>query len=378
MKQDFSFWEQDGFTPTQEICIIGGGLTGLNTGISILQKSPETTVSIIERTWLPLGASTRNAGFACFGSPTEILSDIKSMGKKEAVQLIGRRWKGLQLMLNRIDPLQIDYDNSGGYEMISDQIWLKIANEIPLLNQMIESEIGLKDTFQKAEIPDGIEGFDHAVFNPYEGQLHPVKLVLQLQQIFKSLGGNIFTGIEVSQLEEVKDQILIHCKRAPLLKAQKVIVTTNAFAKSLLPNLLVRGARNHVLVTSPIKDLKWKGTFHVDEGYIYFRNVGNRILLGGARNSDIDNEFTTEFGENQKVKDALYAFMKKHFGIDHTISIDYSWSGIIGVGDTKTPIVSRISNRIWAGVRLSGMGVALSSLIGEELAEDILLNSERQ
>jgi len=43
-------------------------------------------------------------------------------------------------------------------------------------------------------------------------------------------------------------------------------------------------------------------------------------------------------------------------------------SGIMGVGKQKTPIVKRVSNTIMCGVRLGGMGVALGSLVGKELA----------
>lgn len=376
MEYDYSYWEQDGFHPAPDVCIVGAGLTGLNTGISILQKFPTTKVCIIDRTWLPLGASTRNAGFACFGSPTEILADIRAMGEKAALDLVSRRWNGLQILLSRIDPDTIGYENNGGYELVDSETWLKIANQLPRLNTLIKQSTGLETTFQEVTVPQGIEGFDHAVFNPHEGQLHPVKLVMQLQQLFKSLGGNIFAGIQVKRIEEKTDHALIHCMTSPPIKATNVVITTNAFAADLIPGIFVRGARNLVMVTTPVSDLQWKGTFHVDEGFIYFRNVGNRILLGGARNVDLESEYTTEFGENQKVKASLDEFLKAHFAKNQEIQIEYKWSGIIGVGETKSPIVQQISTHIWAGVRLSGMGVALSALIAEELATDMMKKSK--
>ena len=55
-------------------------------------------------------------------------------------------------------------------------------------------------------------------------------------------------------------------------------------------------ARAQVLITKPIKNLQIKGTFHLDKGYYYFRNIDNRILFGGGRNLDFKTEETSEFG----------------------------------------------------------------------------------
>jgi hypothetical protein len=48
-----------------------------------------------------------------------------------------------------------------------------------------------------------------------------------------------------------------------------------------------------------------KGTFHLDRGYYYFRNIGNRILLGGGRNLNFDEENTTEFAQTEIVQNKL-------------------------------------------------------------------------
>ena len=52
-----------------------------------------------------------------------------------------------------------------------------------------------------------------------------------------------------------------------------------------------------------------------------------------------------------------------------TYEIDYSWAGIMGVGKTKKPIIKNISPSIACGIRLGGMGIAIGSLVGQELAE---------
>jgi glycine/D-amino acid oxidase-like deaminating enzyme len=72
-----------------------------------------------------------------------------------------------------------------------------------------------------------------------------------------------------------------------------VIYCTNAFSSKFLKNENIIPARGQILLTEPIEGLKLKGTFHYDEGFYYFRNLGNRVLLGGGRNQDFKTEETT-------------------------------------------------------------------------------------
>src|SRR4051812_30299749 len=89
-----SFWETESFL-NYDIIIIGSGIIGLSTAISIKEKSPGKSVLVLERGLFPSGASTRNAGFASFGSLTEILSDLKHTSPETILALTEKRWRGL-------------------------------------------------------------------------------------------------------------------------------------------------------------------------------------------------------------------------------------------------------------------------------------------
>ena len=151
--------------------------------------------------------------------------------------------------------------------------------------------------------------------------------------------------------------------------SKKVFVATNGFASQLLKSETIQPARAQVVVTEPIKNLKIKGTFHFDEGYYYFRNIDDRILFGGGRNLDFESEETTDFGETPIIQEKLEDLLQQMILPRQPVKIDRRWSGIMGVGGQKTPIVKHVSNSIYCGVRLGGMGVALGSLVGKELAE---------
>jgi len=94
-----SLWEKQSFL-SSDIIIIGAGITGLSSAASIKESNPEISVTILESGILPSEASTKNAGFACFGSVTELLSDIDSIGEDSMADLVEQRWKGLEKKLN--------------------------------------------------------------------------------------------------------------------------------------------------------------------------------------------------------------------------------------------------------------------------------------
>ena len=128
-------------------------------------------------------------------------------------------------------------------------------------------------------------------------------------------------------------------------------------------------ARAQVLVTKPIDNLKVKGTFHLEQGYYYFRNIDQRILIGGGRNLDFKSESTMEFGQTSIVQSKLEDLLKNTIIPNINFEIDYSWSGIMGIGNKKKPILKQLSNNVSCGVRLGGMGVAIGASVGRDLAD---------
>ena len=153
-----------------------------------------------------------------------------------------------------------------------------------------------------------------------------------------------------------------------VLAAKKVVVCTNGFAKQLLP-VDVEPARAQVLVTSVIPNLKVRGTFHLDHGYYYFRNIGDRILLGGGRNLDFNAENTFTMEPTAQIQQALISLLKTNILPSQTFEIEYQWAGTMGVGTTKQPLVKKLHKNLIVGVRMGGMGVAIGSLVGEQLSK---------
>lgn len=360
-----SIWEIETFYRKRDITIIGSGFTGLWTAISIKEKYPEKSVLIIERNPIPTGASTRNAGFACFGSLTEIISDTEKMGWKKTLDLVKMRFEGLEKIQNYFTNDEIDFELCGGYEILNDESALTKLDEV---NKKLAPITKTQNTFRIAN--ETIEEFglgksEFLVENLCEGSLHSGKLLNKLLEKCHELKVEFLCGTEVESVSEINNEIEIKIDNHLILKSYKAIYCTNAFSSKFLESEEITPARGQIILTEPIENLKLKGTFHYDEGFYYFRNLGNRILLGGARNQDFENEKTTDFETTDFLQNHLEQFLKEVILPNQDFKIAMRWSGIMAMGSEKTPIVKQISERQFCAVRLSGIGVALAPKIGE-------------
>ena len=152
-----------------------------------------------------------------------------------------------------------------------------------------------------------------------------------------------------------------------------MILATNAFSRELVPGLDVIPGRGQVLITEPIKDLKIKGSFHYNRGYTYFRNIDDRILLGGGRDLDFKTEQTTEAGITDIIQNALETLLYETIIPGQKPRISHRWSGVMGFGKELKPLLKEIEPGLYCAVRCNGMGIAMGSLLGEQVADLIPL-----
>ena len=192
-------------------------------------------------------------------------------------------------------------------------------------------------------------------------------MAFQLLQKVQKLGVKILNNISVESFVTQDSSMEVKTDKINF-KTQKLFIATNGFAKQFVAEE-VQPARAQVLITTPIKNLKIKGTFHLDKGYYYFRNIDNRILLGGGRNLDFKTEETAVFGQTPRIQNELEKILKEIILPNTSFEIEHRWSGIMGVGPQKKAIVKQLSDNVFCGVRLGGMGVAIGSLVGKELGE---------
>ena len=364
---NYSYWEIKSWFTNVDFTIIGSGIVGLSTALHLKEKYPKSNIVVLEKGQLPNGASTKNAGFACFGSLSEIVNDLKNHSIQEVIELVKKRNEGLTLLRKTLGDKNIDFKQLGGYELFNDssELFEKCAPKMQEINQYLKS-IFKEDVFSIVDNTFKFKGINHQlILNKFEGQIDTGKMMESLLRKVQSSGVKILNNADVTYIDDFGTITLANDFS---FQSDKIIIATNGFAKEFLEENM-QPARAQALITQPIKNLHIKGTFHLDEGYYYFRNIDNRILLGGGRNLDFKTEETTKFGTTELIQQKLESLLKEVILPNREIEIAHRWSGIMGVGNQKKAIVKQVSNNVYCGVRLGGMGVAIGSLIGKEISE---------
>ncbi|SCY60047.1 NAD(P)/FAD-dependent oxidoreductase [Flavobacterium caeni] len=367
---DLSFWELKNWFTDVDYAIVGSGIVGLHTALRLRERFPDAKILVLEKGTLPQGASTKNAGFACFGSISEIIDDLRTHSEEEVLELIQKRWQGLHLLRRRLGDTAIDFRPHGGYELFlkDDQSgYEECVSRIPFLNQILQP-LFKTDVFAKEVDRFGFGGVhEYLVFNPFEAQIDTGKMMQALLKEAVAQNILILNRQTVTSFHEAHDGVQVALEDLTF-KTKKMLFTTNGFAEKLTGGA-VKPARAQVLITGPIANLDIKGTFHLDRGYYYFRNFEDRILFGGGRNLDFEGETTTAFGQTDLIQNQLEKLLREVILPGRDFEIAHRWSGIMGMGATKKPIVEQMSEHVYCGVRLGGMGVAIGSVVGTELAD---------
>lgn len=374
LKNDhWSYWERKEFMNEIDFLVIGAGIVGYSTALRLRELHPTSKIVILERGVLPSGASSKNAGFACFGSASEIYDDIQEFGEKVVWETVQLRWRGLQALRSQIGDAELRLEVNGSWDLFTQaetEMFNKVLPHLDHYNQELEKITGEKDVYSVDRSIHQAFGFEKIVSsfkNRLEGQIDTGSMNTAFHEKAISKNIRVLFGCDVISIDDEDSYVRIETSLGEF-QAKKVSVCTNGFAQRLL-NEDVQPARAQVLITKPIEGLNIKGTFHYQKGYYYFRNIDERILFGGGRNLDLKGETTTEMTNTENILDSLKEILSSVILPTTDYQIDHSWAGIMGVGSTKKPIIKMISPSIACGIRLGGMGVAIGSLVGHDLAE---------
>lgn len=369
----WSFWERKQWFEEIDLCVIGSGIVGLNCALSLRKARPNAKILVLERGSLPSGGSTKNAGFACFGSISEVIGDLEGHREGEVLQLASQRVDGIERLMDTLGPESMGYERHGGYEIFLNKdraLFDRCVANIDKINKILAPRFE-GPIYSVKKDPFGFANtVEHCVFSPYEGQIDTGKMMRALLAHARQRDIEILNGMSVENFEANSQGVTIQCSGLEL-NARTIAIASNGFASQLIDEA-VKPARAQALITEKLPGLNIKGTFHLDQGYYYFRNFEERILFGGGRNLDIEGETTFEFSTSELIQDRLDALLREVILPSQPVKVEQRWSGIMGVGPQKLPIIKTLHPRAACGVRMCGMGIALGSSVGHQLAQCLL------
>ncbi|MEM1096560.1 MAG: FAD-dependent oxidoreductase [Bacteroidota bacterium] len=373
-----SIWEQQSLLESDYL-IVGAGITGLSTVAALLEARPQARVRILERGLLPSGASTKNAGFACLGSLSEVVADIRHHGEDATAHALQLKQRGLRLLRTRLGDDRIGYRPEGGYELVLPK-HAAALEQMDTLNAWTTDVLGAPLFARgKKEAWDFPQDRIAALVRlPLEGLIDTGRMMRALLRYVQERGAEVYTGCLVTGYEPSANRVTVHVANplaeTPLaFSAPQVAFCTNGFVHRLFPEVPVAPGRGQVLLTKPLPRLPFRGAFHFDEGYFYFRDVGDRVLFGGGRNLFRDAEATDQFGATDAVQQVLETYLRDLVLPGQPVGIEHRWSGVMGFQqDRLLPLVEQRGPRVVLGGGMNGMGIAAGSEVGRQVAQVLL------
>jgi glycine/D-amino acid oxidase-like deaminating enzyme len=366
---DLSYWERRHICRGGDLAIVGAGLTGLFTALFVREKFPHWKIDLFEKRQFGAVASTRNAGFACFGSPSEVLGDIDSMGNDAAIALVEKRWKGLERLKRLVPENAMRLKQNGGYEVfLNNSLYEDVRERLPDLNR------AMADIFSGIvyhEVRPDHKTWKGKIRIDGEASLDPFALCHYLEKQLTSQGVQIYRGIEIADFSETENGVVLESEHLGEVRYSHLILATNALTS--IPGIAssITPSRNVVLVSKPYEKPCIKGNYHEYKGYVYFRDLGNRLLIGGGRHWEMDASKTISLEVPNEQVQRLENYARENIPGASAFTTDIAWSGIIAAsprGDKRT-LLKREGERTLVAARLSGMGVALSNVLESEAAE---------
>jgi len=366
-----------------DVCIVGGGFTGLWTAIKIKQKSPETNVVVLEKKICGAGASGRNGG-CMLTFATKFASLIKFFGEKEAIRLVLASEQAVFDIDDFCKQHNIDAEIriDGAVYTATNPTQEKLLTEpLSLLNKFnINRWVKLKK--QDAKRLSGSNKTLDGISTDAAGSLQPAKLVLGLKKHALTLGVQIYEHTAYKHM--VKGKVVeLHTEQGSVL-ADKVVFAVNAWMGELFKSfnkhyVLVS---SDMLITKPMPNaLEQQGLNHgkaIADSRIfvhYYRTTPDgRLMLGkGGNLFAYKNQLLPAFDKESGYKEMLQSAFQQLFpnlGCD----FERSWTGASDRSTTGLPFFGSLPNtdNIFYGLGYSGNGVVQSYLGGEFLSSMVL------
>lgn len=359
-----------------DICVVGAGFTGVATALTLAERG--YSVALLEANRVGWGASGRNGGQIING-----ISGLEKIHKKHGDgvdELIwSMRWRGNDIIRERIEKYSIDCDLKDGYVEVapkSSQLgyFEECAAERQRHNFPYDYEIWDR---QKTSEMLGTDAFHGGFLCRRDGHLHPLNLCIGEARAAYSLGVQIFEQSPVTAIEHGARPSVRTARGT--VQADSVVLAGNAYSRLEPKHLsnLIFPAGSYIIATQPLSDAVVQNinpldvaVCDVNEVVEYFRlSADKRLLFGGACNYS--------GRDPRSIKSYIRPRMLSKYPQLKDVRIDFEWGGKIGIVLNRIPAVGRINKNVYYCQGYSGHGVAPTHLMGEVMADAVGGTMER-
>ncbi len=364
-------------TINADVCVIGGGYTGLSSALHLRKKGYDVVLLEAER--IGWGASGRNGGHVGTGQRADQTSLEKWVGWDTAKTLWRLSLDAVDLVSSLIEQYQIDCELERGnlHLAAKPSHSRELQEECEHLNNAYDyQQISFLDQNQVAELTSA-QGFFGGLLDKGALHLHPLKYALGLARAAHKSGVRIYEGTYgIPQSGCSSGQVISEFGN---VYAKHVVLGCNAYLGNLIPQLAGRimPINNFVIATERLQEnflqqinrynLSMSDTFFVIN---YWKNSKDgRLIFGGGEN------YSKRFPKD--IKNFVRPHMLKIYPELKEVQIKYGWGGAVGITMNRMPDFGRIGEHLWYAQGFSGHGVPTATFAGALLADAIDGDRER-
>jgi len=369
-------WEGQG---RADVCIVGGGFTGLWTAIHLKQLRPATDIALIEMDVCGAGASGRNGGFAMTWA-SKLSTILKICGAQEGVRLLRASQDAVKALgaFARQHGFDAHYRADGWLWTASDQGQMGAWEDIVQAHAKIGS-----DSFEAltpAQVQRRAASLGHlaGVFEPAVATVQPARLARGLRKAALALGVRLYEKTPMSALGRGKPLVVRTPKGA--IQADKVVLATGTWAAAMpeFRRVMMPLAADMIVTAPAAKELAeiglTNGVAISDSSMLvhYYRTtMDGRIVLGkGGGAFGFAGRVGTYFDGRSKRADEIEATLKRWYPKLRNVPISDTWIGPVERTKTGLPFFGALEGQpdVLYGMGYTGNGVGPCYLGGRILA----------
>lgn len=370
---------------TADVCIVGGGYTGLWTAIQLKQAKPDLDVVLVESDLCGSGASGRNGG-CLLTLATKFLTLQRLFGDTEALRIVKAsedavyqiaafcREQGIEAEV-RIDGSLYTATNTAQLGSMDG-----VMNELARHNALSWAHLPVQDVRLMAGSEEPLAG----AFSPVGGSVQPALLARGLARVARQMGVKIFEGSPMKRVIETDVPQVV--TPGGTVRAKSVVLALNASMATMFPSFsrTIAVVSSDMIITEPCPDLLkrtglTRGVAVCDSRIFvnYYRStMDGRLMLGkGGNTFSFANRMLAEFDQPSRYEASLKQTLARFFPALENVRIDASWNGPSDRSVSGIPFFGRLNKhpRIFYGFGYSGNGVG-PTYLGAQILSSLVLD----
>ncbi|HEY0836948.1 MAG TPA: FAD-binding oxidoreductase [Azospirillum sp.] len=354
-----------------DVCVVGGGYTGLMTALELAERGMDVVLLEAERVgW---GASGRNGGQIITGYNKPMADVERWMGRDDARLLWQLAEEATAQLWERVEKHGIRCDLTRGFVLAAVK-----ERHLAELDAVVRE---MRDAYGYPHLKrldrDGVAAmvgspcYVGGLFDEGSGHLHPLNYALGLADACVAAGVRVFEDSRVVALDTGARPAAATARGR--VQARFLVLAGNAYLGGLVPEMagMIMPVATQIIATEPLgaeraRALLPNDAAVADMNFVldYFRRTSDHRLLfgGGANYSGRDTPGSRE---------VLRLKMLRVFPQLKDVAVAFHWSGRVAITMNRMPQLGRLDPRVYYAHGYSGHGVALAGLAGRLIAEAV-------